>query len=146
MTSKYFPQQTSDEHYVEIVETATGVVEKRMGPMSEHKADKVERGVLQRIDTDRFFVRSGTDAALTTEALKHAGIINAAPNAKKAKPAGSSPLRIACPVCGSPAGAYCKKFDGTAVGGSEQTIGPQAAARGREANAIGTWKVKRKGE
>ena len=110
MTSKYFPQQTSDEHYVEIVETATGVVEKRMGPMSEHKADKVERGVLQRIDTDRFFVRSGTDAALTTEALKHAGIINAAPNAKKAKPAGSSPaLRIACPVCYAPAGSYCTK-------------------------------------
>lgn len=123
MTSKYFPQQTSDGHYVEIVETATGVVEKRMGPMSAHKADKVERGMLLRIDLERFFVRTGTDAALTTEALKRAGIISADPNAKKAKPAGSSPaLRIACPVCGSPAGAYCKKFDGTAVGGSEQTI------------------------
>ena len=60
MTSKYFPQQTSDEHYVEIVETATGVVEKRMGPMSEHKANKVERGVLQRIDT-RSFLRALRD-------------------------------------------------------------------------------------
>lgn len=110
MTSKYFPQQTSDEHYVEIVETTTGVVEKRMGPMSEHKADKVERGVLQRIDTDRFFVRSGTDAALTTEALRRAGIVSSDPNAKRAKPAGSSPtLRIACPVCSAKAGEYCLK-------------------------------------
>ena len=51
--SKYFPSQTND-HYVEIVETATGKVEKRMGPMSESKADKVEMGVLHRINLERF--------------------------------------------------------------------------------------------
>ena len=46
------------------------------------------------------------------------GIISSEPNAKRAKPAGSSPaLRIACPVCEAPAGSYCTKFDG-----SKQTI------------------------
>ncbi len=68
MTSRYFPPQTPDDHYVEIVETATGKVEKRMGPMSEHKAEKVEMGVLHRIDLERFFVRTGTDAKLKGEA------------------------------------------------------------------------------
>jgi hypothetical protein len=50
-------------HYVEIVETATGKVDKRMGPMMEEKAEKVERGVLLRINED-FHVRTGTAAAL----------------------------------------------------------------------------------
>lgn len=54
-------------HYVEIVETKTGKVERRMGPMSENKADKVEMGVLMRINED-FFVRTGTADALAKEA------------------------------------------------------------------------------
>ena len=147
--SKYFPSQISDDHFVEIVETATGKVEKRMGPMSESKVDKVEMGVLHRIDLERFFVRTGTDAALKREAqpsstscglcglgpsaprhkkmdmqsyhlfeeegptitqLERAGIVSSDPNAKRTKPAGSSPtLRIACPVCLAPAGSYCLK-------------------------------------
>lgn len=99
-------------------------VVKRMGPMSAHKADKVERGVLLRIDLERFFVRSGTDAALTTEALQRAGIVSTDPNAKKAKPAGSSPaLRIACSVCRAPAGSYCTKFSGRVERlGQQQTV------------------------
>lgn len=59
---------TEPEFFVEIVETATRKVEKRMGPMSEYKADKVEMGVLHRIDLERFFVRTGTDAQLKKEA------------------------------------------------------------------------------
>lgn len=55
-------------HYVEIVETATNKVERRMGPMTEAKADKVENGALMRVDIARFFVRTGTDEALKKEA------------------------------------------------------------------------------
>lgn len=54
-------------HYVEIVETKTGKVDKRMGPMLESKAEKVERGVLMRINDD-FHVRTGTAEALEKEA------------------------------------------------------------------------------
>ncbi|MBV8722464.1 MAG: hypothetical protein JO277_09955 [Candidatus Eremiobacteraeota bacterium] len=64
----HWRKQQNEEHFVEIVETATGKVERRMGPMSAHKAEKVEMGALVRIDTERFFVRSGTDAALRKEA------------------------------------------------------------------------------
>jgi len=53
--------------YVEIVEKTTGHVDKRMGPMHESKADKVEMGVLMRINED-FFVRTGTAEALAKEA------------------------------------------------------------------------------
>lgn len=38
-----------------------------MGPMSETKTDKVEMGVLHRINDD-FFVRTGTAEALAKEA------------------------------------------------------------------------------
>jgi hypothetical protein len=58
----------SEEHYVEVVETATGKVEKRMGPMPESKAERVERGLLINMDTEFFHVRTGTDAALKAEA------------------------------------------------------------------------------
>lgn len=54
-------------HYVEIVETKTGAVERRMGPMAEAKAAKVESGALMRISND-FFVRTGTAEALAKEA------------------------------------------------------------------------------
>lgn len=42
---------------VEIVEIKSGRVERRMGPMSERKAERVELGVLANLDMDRFFVR-----------------------------------------------------------------------------------------
>jgi hypothetical protein len=58
-------------HYVEIVEK-TGKVERRMGPMTEAKAAKVESGVLMRTDFERFFVRTGTDEALKKEAAARA--------------------------------------------------------------------------
>ena len=147
--SKYFPSQISDDHFVEIVETATGKVEKRMGPMSESKADKVEMGVLHRIDLDRFFVRTGTDAALKkeaahdeppVEALQRAGIVSSDPNAKRTKPAGSSPtLRIACPVCGA-AGRLLLCEDGWASTRGSCAAGhrPQTPTRGRGANTMTT--------
>jgi hypothetical protein len=51
------------------------------------------------------------DEDVTIEALQRAGIVSSAPTL--AKPAGSSPaLRIACPVCAAPPGAYCMKGHG----------------------------------
>lgn len=44
--------------YVEIVEIATDRVVKRMGPLSEPKAERVERGALINLDRDRFYVRT----------------------------------------------------------------------------------------
>ncbi len=40
--------------YVEIIETATSKLVKRMGPMSEHEAEKVERGVLINMNHDAY--------------------------------------------------------------------------------------------
>ena len=44
--------------YVEIVDGQTGKIETHMGPMSESKADRVERGALINLNTDRYYVRS----------------------------------------------------------------------------------------
>jgi len=41
-------------HYVDIVETATGKREKRMGPMSERKAEKVDSGANRNLNHERF--------------------------------------------------------------------------------------------
>ncbi len=60
---------SAEDHFVEIVETATGKVEKCMGPMSEGKAAACERGIMRNLDAERFFVRSGTRAALDAEVL-----------------------------------------------------------------------------
>jgi hypothetical protein len=43
--------------YVKIVETETGEVVERMGPMDEAKADRVERGALINMDRDNFHTR-----------------------------------------------------------------------------------------
>jgi hypothetical protein len=43
--------------YVEIVETASGEILERMGPMEEAKADRVERGALINMDRDNFHTR-----------------------------------------------------------------------------------------
>lgn len=44
--------------YVEVVELETGEVERRLGPMSEAKADKVERGILRNLNTEKYCVQS----------------------------------------------------------------------------------------
>lgn len=47
-------------HYVEIVEMdddGKERVEKRMGPMGERKAEKVERGVSINLNHERYFTR-----------------------------------------------------------------------------------------
>jgi hypothetical protein len=44
--------------WVEIVEMATEKVETRMGPLSEHTAEKVESGALINLDLERFYVRT----------------------------------------------------------------------------------------
>ena len=43
--------------FVEIVETATGLVVKRMGPMSESQAFRVLKGVLINLNTEQYHVR-----------------------------------------------------------------------------------------
>jgi nitrogen regulatory protein PII-like uncharacterized protein len=44
------------DHYVHIIEDATGKVIKEMGPMSERKAEKVERGANINLNHERFTV------------------------------------------------------------------------------------------
>jgi hypothetical protein len=43
--------------FVEIVERSTGAVVKRMGPMNERKADKVESGASINLNHDDYFTR-----------------------------------------------------------------------------------------
>lgn len=45
------------QKYVEIVETKTDRVERRMGPMSERQAERVERGAEINLNHERFYVR-----------------------------------------------------------------------------------------
>jgi hypothetical protein len=47
----------NDTWFVEIVDSETDKVVKRMGPMSERKAEKVERGAEINLDHEHFFVR-----------------------------------------------------------------------------------------
>lgn len=50
------------DYYVEIVNVATSEVVKRMGPMSERKAERVERGALINLNRDEYFVRTVPEA------------------------------------------------------------------------------------
>jgi len=43
--------------YVEIVKSSSGEVVKRMGPMSEKKADKVEFGASINLNHEEYFTR-----------------------------------------------------------------------------------------
>lgn len=43
--------------YVEIVEYVTDRVEKRMGPMSDRKAERVDNGANINLDHERFYTR-----------------------------------------------------------------------------------------
>ena len=43
--------------YVEIVKASSGEVVKRMGPMSERQADKVESGVAINLNHEEYFTR-----------------------------------------------------------------------------------------
>lgn len=45
-------------YYVEVRESATGECVKRLGPMHERKADKVERGMLINLNRDEYTVAS----------------------------------------------------------------------------------------
>lgn len=44
--------------FVEVVDMDTDEVVKRMGPMGEHGASKVSRGVQINLNHDRYFVRT----------------------------------------------------------------------------------------
>lgn len=48
---------TLSTHYVEVVNARTAEVVKRMGPMDESKAERVERGVLINMNRDDYFTR-----------------------------------------------------------------------------------------
>lgn len=45
-------------YMVEVVEIKTRKVVKTLGPMSERKADRVERGMLRSMDTENYFVQT----------------------------------------------------------------------------------------
>lgn len=47
--------------FVEIVRRADGFVGSRMGPMSERRADTVERGALRNMDTVNWYTRQVED-------------------------------------------------------------------------------------
>ena len=47
-------KQTEKLFYVQIIEDSTGEVEKEYGPYPERVAKKVELGVMDKIDYDRF--------------------------------------------------------------------------------------------
>jgi hypothetical protein len=49
------------EVYVEIVNYDTGEVVSRMGPMSEHKAGRVEDGANINLDHENYFTRIVTE-------------------------------------------------------------------------------------
>jgi hypothetical protein len=48
------PKPTAPGTYVRIVETANGKVHSEMGPMSESKAERVERGAMINMNHERF--------------------------------------------------------------------------------------------
>ncbi len=50
-------ESIKDNHYVEIVEIKTKKVEKRMGPYSINKAEKVQRGAEINLNWDSYFTR-----------------------------------------------------------------------------------------
>lgn len=53
-----FPKrQEAIVFYVEIVKSSSGEVVKRMGPMSERKAEKVEIGASINLNHEEFFTR-----------------------------------------------------------------------------------------
>ena len=45
-------------YMVEVVEIKTKKVVKSLGPMSENKADRVERGILMQLDDENFYVQT----------------------------------------------------------------------------------------
>jgi hypothetical protein len=47
--------------FVEIVRFSDGYVGKRMGPMSQRRADKVERGAMRNMDTVNWYTRQVED-------------------------------------------------------------------------------------
>ena len=54
------PMKTSEQRamrLVEVVRTDTGKVVKRLGPMSERKADRVEDGMALNLDHEHYFTR-----------------------------------------------------------------------------------------
>lgn len=50
-------QQAEEQFFVEVVEFETDKIERRLGPMSERKADRVEDGILSTLDLDRYYTR-----------------------------------------------------------------------------------------
>ena len=46
-----------EKHYVEIVKYKTDEIIERMGPMSEHKADKVDGGANINLNHEEYYTR-----------------------------------------------------------------------------------------
>jgi hypothetical protein len=56
-TQRKAKPMTNQSFYVEIVETSTGNVIKRMGPSSERSADRVANGAERNLNHSDYFVR-----------------------------------------------------------------------------------------
>lgn len=54
----------TDNWYVRVVEKATGAVVKQLGPMSQHKADRVENGLLINLDYEHYMTEMVHESAL----------------------------------------------------------------------------------
>ncbi len=52
------PEKVSTKFWVEIVKLEGAEVVKRMGPMSERRAEKVENGALINLNHDAYFTRT----------------------------------------------------------------------------------------
>ena len=57
-------------HYVEIVARRSDVVVQRLGPMSERKAERVERGVAINMNHDGYFTRIVFEAPISVPRTK----------------------------------------------------------------------------
>ena len=123
------------------------VVRRLRREVSRGLFDKVEMGALHRIDLDRFFVRTGIDAALKKEAaerepeptieLSNAPASSALPRTPSAPSPSAAP-----PHCASPArcatrqpGATARSWWTTSLAADHR---PQTSARGRRADARAT--------
>lgn len=54
-------ERTAKEYFVEVVNKRNGKVEKRLGPLTERRADQVDVGANRLINRDEFYTRIVTD-------------------------------------------------------------------------------------
>lgn len=68
---------SADDHFIEVVETATGKVVDSLGPMSESRAERADRGLQHNMNHERYHSRTGTRAELDKQAREAAAATDA---------------------------------------------------------------------